>query len=111
MTEETFSPIRWTERGLELLDQTRLPREETWLHCRKPEDVAEAIYRLSVRGAPAIGVSTAYGLVVGLQSMEEGDDLRRRFAEVSELLGATRPTAVNLRWALERGRRVFDDNV
>ena len=83
-----FSPIRWTERGLELLDQTRLPREETWLRCRRPEDVAEAIYRLSVRGAPAIGVSTAYGLVVGLESMEEGDDLRRRFTEVSELLGA-----------------------
>ncbi len=111
MTEETFSPIRWTDKGLELLDQTRLPREETWLHCRQPEDVAEAIYRLSVRGAPAIGVATAYGLVVGLQSMAEGSDLHRRFTEVSELLGATRPTAVNLRWALEGGRKIFDDNV
>jgi methylthioribose-1-phosphate isomerase len=110
-TEETFSPIRWTdELGLELLDQTQLPREETWLHCKKPEDVAEAIYRLSVRGAPAIGVSTAYGLVVGLQSMEDGGDFRRRFEEVSELLGGTRPTAVNLRWALERGRKVFDES-
>ena len=112
MIEETFSPIRWTDdKGLELLDQTLLPREETWLHCQQPEDVAAAIYRLSVRGAPAIGVSTAYGLVVGLQSRGEGDDLERRFSEVSELLGATRPTAVNLRWALERGRKVFDEHV
>jgi len=108
---ETFSPIRWTdELGLELLDQTKLPREETWLRCREPEEVAAAIYRLSVRGAPAIGVSTAYGLVVGLQSMEEGGDLRQRFDQVSELLGGTRPTAVNLRWALERGRKVFEQH-
>jgi methylthioribose-1-phosphate isomerase len=108
-TDETFSPIRWTDGlGLELLDQTKLPREETWLHCRRPEDVAEAIYRLSVRGAPAIGVSTAYGLVVGLKSMDEGGDLRQRFDQVSELLGGTRPTAVNLRWALKRGRKVFE---
>ncbi|MDH3746430.1 MAG: S-methyl-5-thioribose-1-phosphate isomerase, partial [Acidobacteriota bacterium] len=51
-----FSPIRWRGGQLELLDQTRLPREETWLECRTPEDVVGAIYRLSVRGAPAIGV-------------------------------------------------------
>ena len=111
MTEETFSPIRWTDKGLELLDQTRLPREEVWLHCRTPEDVSAAIYRLSVRGAPAIGVSAAYGLVVGLLSKAPDEDLRSRFAEVAELLGGTRPTAVNLRWAIKRGQKVFDDNI
>ena len=111
MSQETFSPIRWTDRGLELLDQTLLPREETWIHCRTPEDVSQAIYRLSVRGAPAIGVSAAYGLVVGLQSMSDGDDVRRRFDEVSELLGSTRPTAVNLRWAVELGREIFERHV
>lgn len=102
-----FSPIRWADDHLQLLDQTLLPREETWLECRRPEDVAEAIYRLSVRGAPAIGVSAAYGLVVGLISADADADLHQRYEEVSELLGSTRPTAVNLRWALDRGRSVF----
>lgn len=109
-SDEVFSPIRWDD-GLKLLDQTLLPREETWIDCTTPEIVADAIYRLAVRGAPAIGVSTAYGLVVGLQSGPEDADVRARFDEVSELLGATRPTAVNLRWALERGRKVFEEHV
>ena len=108
-SEETFSPIRWATDHLLLLDQTKLPREEVWLECRQPEDVAAAIYRLSVRGAPAIGVSAAYGLVVGLQSGAPEVDLQERFDEVAELLGATRPTAVNLQWALDRGREVFAD--
>jgi len=104
----TFSPIRWQDGGLKLLDQTRLPSEEAWLECDQPEEVAAAIYRLSVRGAPAIGVSAAYGLVVGLNTRKHGQSLAERFVEVSDLLGSTRPTAVNLRWALERGREVFD---
>ncbi|MFQ5526264.1 MAG: S-methyl-5-thioribose-1-phosphate isomerase [Thermoanaerobaculia bacterium] len=109
MQEEpsTFSPIRWQDGGLKLLDQTLLPREETWLDCDQVEDVAAAIYRLSVRGAPAIGVSAAYGLVVGLNTRKDDEDLEERFAEVAEFLGKTRPTAVNLRWAIERGREVF----
>jgi len=107
-TEKTFSPIRWVGDHLQLLDQTKLPREVVWLECRRPEDVAAAIYRLSVRGAPAIGVSAAYGLVVGLISGAPDVDSRERFREVSELLGKTRPTAVNLRWALDKGQSVFD---
>ena len=108
MTKQTFSPIRWAGDHLQLLDQTKLPREETWLECRQPEDVADAIYRLSVRGAPAIGVSAAYGLVVGLLSGPKEKDHHQRYAEVAELLAKTRPTAVNLKWALDRGRKVFD---
>lgn len=96
-----FSPIRWRD-GLELLDQTLLPREETWIRCETPEDVAGAIYRLSVRGAPAIGVAAAYGMVVGLRTRAQDQGLDDRFAEVGEYLGKTRPTAVNLRWAIER---------
>ena len=116
-TFDAIAPIAWDDRGprspgvLRLLDQTRLPDHETWLDCSEPRDVADAIYRLSVRGAPAIGVAAAYGLVVGLQGADPDagpEDLRRRFDETLELLGATRPTAVNLRWALERGRGVFD---
>ena len=105
--EEEFSPIRW-DSGLQLLDQTRLPREEVWLDCATPEDVSAAIYRLSVRGAPAIGVSAAYGLVVGLDTCPPGQSLEDRFDEVAEFLGKTRPTAVNLRWAIGRGREVFE---
>lgn len=93
-----FSPIRWSDGELLLLDQTLLPEQEEWLHCRRPEDVAGAIRRLSVRGAPAIGVAAAYGLVLGA----------RDFDSAYELLLATRPTAVNLRWALDRGRALRD---
>jgi methylthioribose-1-phosphate isomerase len=104
---EVFSPIRWAEDHLELLEQTLLPREEVWLACRDPETVADAIYRLAVRGAPAIGVAAAYGLVVGLKTA--GDrPLDERFGEVAELLGSTRPTAVNLQWAIDGGRELFD---
>ena len=88
------SPLRFTGGALELLDQTRLPDEEVWLRCERPEQVADAIRRLAVRGAPAIGVAAAYGLLLG----------SARFDEVAELLASTRPTAVNLRWAIERGR-------
>ncbi|MEO1084355.1 MAG: S-methyl-5-thioribose-1-phosphate isomerase, partial [Acidobacteriota bacterium] len=91
---------------MKLLDQTRLPAEETWLECREPQSVADAIYRLSVRGAPAIGVSAAYGLVLGIQGARD-EELDARFEATAELLGGTRPTAVNLRWAIERGREVF----
>ncbi|MEA2563751.1 MAG: methylthioribose-phosphate isomerase [Acidobacteriota bacterium] len=97
---EPFTPIRWHQDTLQLLDQTRLPIEETWLDCETPEQVADAIRCLAVRGAPAIGVAAAYGLVLG----------SARFDEVSKLLGSTRPTAVNLRWALDRGRQVYERN-
>jgi methylthioribose-1-phosphate isomerase len=107
----TFSPIHWEDDHLKLLEQTLLPAEEVWLDCTEPEQVADAIRRLAVRGAPAIGVAAAYGLVLGMRSIapDAGPGLlEARFDEVSELLGRTRPTAVNLRWALGRGREVFD---
>jgi methylthioribose-1-phosphate isomerase len=107
---EPFSPMRWEGPGLKLLDQTLLPVEEVWIDCETPEQVADAIRRLAVRGAPAIGVAAAYGLVLGLRTVSDPDRLVARFEEVSELLGSTRPTAVNLRWALERGRGVFAAN-
>jgi methylthioribose-1-phosphate isomerase len=107
---ETFSPMRWEGPGLRLLEQTRLPVEEVWIDCETPEQVADAIRRLAVRGAPAIGVAAAYGLVLGLRTEKDPERLAGRFQEVSDLLGSTRPTAVNLRWALERGRKVFEEN-
>ncbi|HMB53425.1 MAG TPA: hypothetical protein VKU40_08915, partial [Thermoanaerobaculia bacterium] len=112
-----FSPMRWEGGALHLLEQTLLPGEERWIECRHPEQVADAIRRLAVRGAPAIGVAAAYGLVLGLgepggdgsgASDDDPEALRRRFDAVSELLAGTRPTAVNLSWALARGREVFE---
>jgi len=107
----TFSPIRWSDDHLELLDQTRLPSEEIWLECRTPEDVAGAIRRLSVRGAPAIGVAAAYGLVLGVREEEGRNGLEAHMHGVIELLGATRPTAVNLRWALDQGKVIIADHI
>jgi methylthioribose-1-phosphate isomerase len=95
-------PIAWRDDALDLLDQTRLPAEEHWLRCTSAEDVAEAIRRLAVRGAPAIGIAAAYGVVLGLRS-------GRSFDAVRDLLAATRPTAVNLRWALDRMREAASD--
>jgi methylthioribose-1-phosphate isomerase len=108
---DSFSPMRWEGPGLRLLEQTRLPVEEVWIDCETPEQVADAIRRLAVRGAPAIGVAAAYGLVLGVRTVRDPGQLRGRFDEVSALLGGTRPTAVNLRWALERGREVFERSV
>jgi methylthioribose-1-phosphate isomerase len=84
---------------LRLLDQTRLPAETVYLECRTAEDVWQAIRRLAVRGAPAIGVAAAYGVCLGVQSGQSID-------EVCDYLATSRPTAVNLFWALERMRRV-----
>lgn len=109
---DTFSPLRWEGDRVMILDQTLLPHTEEWLDCQEPEQVAAAIRRLSIRGAPAIGVAAAYGLVVGLGSPDalpqDPDILRKRFQQTFELLAATRPTAVNLQWALDRGRDLFE---
>src|SRR3954463_2485310 len=102
---ETAPTIRWsggTDGHLILLDQTRLPAETVFLACRRAEDVWQAIKRLSVRGAPAIGVAAAYGVCVGVN---EG----REFNEVCDYLATSRPTAVNLFSALERMRRAADE--
>jgi methylthioribose-1-phosphate isomerase len=103
-----LSPVRFADRALHLLDQTRLPAEEHWLTCTTAEEVAGAIRRLAVRGAPAIGVAAAYGLALGMRAAAPGEPPLERFELDAELLGATRPTAVNLRWAIDRARRVAE---
>jgi methylthioribose-1-phosphate isomerase len=97
--------MRWTEEGcLELLDQTRLPLEIKYLKCTDYPDVAGAIKCLAVRGAPAIGAAAAYGLALAAQRIKAGakEEFVANVEEVARQLAATRPTAVNLSWALER---------
>ncbi len=90
-----FHPIRFQQNRVQLLDQTKLPLEETYLECADLEAVAQAIEKMVVRGAPAIGITAAYGIVV---AAEAGLSL----AEADARLRKTRPTAVNLFWALDR---------
>jgi methylthioribose-1-phosphate isomerase len=108
-------PVRWSDDGqsIRLLDQTLLPTEERYLLLETVEGVAEAISSLRVRGAPAIGITAAMGLAMGARSRWEGGaaksgkHLEEGLVEDSELLRRTRPTAVNLPWALDRLARVF----
>jgi methylthioribose-1-phosphate isomerase len=95
-----IAPLRFEDGVLLVLDQTRLPADEVWLRCATPADVADAIARLAVRGAPAIGVAAAYGLVLADAAA---------FDQAAELLASARPTAVNLRWAVNQVRAAGPD--
>jgi methylthioribose-1-phosphate isomerase len=94
-------PIEWNRGQLRLLDQRVLPQQVRWLDCHGPQDVAAAIHDMAVRGAPAIGIAAAYGLVLAVRADADG------FERAAAVLAASRPTAVNLRWALERMRGVW----
>jgi methylthioribose-1-phosphate isomerase len=96
----TIEAVRWDGRRLSVLDQTLLPFEERWLALSGAQDTADAIRRLAVRGAPNIGIAAAYGLAMELGARPSLGALE----EASELLSAARPTAVNLRWAVDRVR-------
>jgi methylthioribose-1-phosphate isomerase len=103
-----ITPVRWRGDRLVLLDQTRLPREEVELECGAWEDVAAAIRTLVVRGAPAIGVAAAFGVALAARASRADtfDALLADLEAAIKGLAATRPTAVNLFWALDRMRRV-----
>jgi len=101
--------VEWTSEGVRMLDQRILPNEEKYLILRSYEEVADAIKKMVVRGAPAIGVSAAMGLALGA-SQSVGTsvaDLEFDFKFMCEVMAATRPTAVNLFWAIERMRSVI----
>ncbi|MFP4105202.1 MAG: S-methyl-5-thioribose-1-phosphate isomerase [Phycisphaerae bacterium] len=87
---------------LRLLDQTKLPTEKTFLDCRTPVDVWDAIKRLVVRGAPAIGVAAGYGMVIAAQRIEPDGDTQAALTQAGDYLNSSRPTAVNLSWAIGR---------
>lgn len=105
-----FTTIEWKNDTLRILDQTRLPQKEIYLIITHPAKLCSAIKRLSIRGAPAIGVAAAYGVALSA-SRAKNHDIDRAREEITRdiaMLGKTRPTAVNLFWALERMQRKID---
>jgi len=102
-------PVKWTDEGVAMLDQRLLPTEEKWLTYRDYNGVADGIRDMVVRGAPAIGVSAAYGVALGAKNFvgTNVDDLADELEFVCDVIGKTRPTAVNLFWALDRMNRTF----
>ena len=103
--------LEWTTAGVRFIDQTKLPTEETYVTCKDYKEVADAIRTMIVRGAPAIGVAAAMGVAIGAQrSMATTlPELEREFDVVCRAIAETRPTAVNLFWAIRRMRDKFDE--
>lgn len=97
-------PVRWQDNRVLLIDQNRLPNEYTYVEINRVEDMAEAIVTMIVRGAPAIGVAAAYGMYLGARDLTttDRDEFLTKLAEIGRMLRSTRPTAVNLFWAIER---------
>jgi methylthioribose-1-phosphate isomerase len=99
--------VQWTDSGVIMIDQTRLPREEVNVTCRTYEEVANAIRTMVIRGAPAIGVAAAMGVALGVLHAP-AETLDEDFERICTTLAGTRPTAVNLFWAIDRLKRTFD---
>jgi methylthioribose-1-phosphate isomerase len=102
--------LEWTDHGVRFLDQTKLPTEETYVTCKTHEQVADVIRNMVVRGAPAIGVAAGMGIALGVSNSkaESTGDLKRDFDQVCDVIGKTRPTAVNLFWAIRRMQEKFE---
>ena len=107
---DRIRPIRWTGDALELLDQRRLPFAVEYLACSDSDAVADAIHALAVRGAPAIGIAAAWGVVLAAYAVQatDGRNAAQALAPAMQRLNAARPTAVNLAWALARMRRALE---
>jgi methylthioribose-1-phosphate isomerase len=101
--------LEWTDEGVRFIDQTKLPTEETYVTCRTYEEVADAIKTMIVRGAPAIGVAGAMGVALGTRDAQAASvaELKPKFEHICGVLAATRPTAVNLFWGIQRMKDTF----
>jgi methylthioribose-1-phosphate isomerase len=101
--------LEWTDQGIRFLDQTKLPTVETYVTCTTYQQVAEVIRNMVVRGAPAIGVAAAMGIALGANNSraETVADLKKDFDQICRVMGETRPTAVNLFWAIRRMQEKF----
>jgi methylthioribose-1-phosphate isomerase len=102
--------LEWTDHGVRFIDQTKLPTEETYVTCKTHQEVANVIRDMVVRGAPAIGVAAAMGIALGVKNSkaESTGDLKRDFDQICDVIGKTRPTAVNLFWAIRRMKDKFE---
>jgi methylthioribose-1-phosphate isomerase len=102
--------LEWTDKGVRFLDQTKLPTEETYVTATTYQQVADVIRNMVVRGAPAIGVAAAMGIALGVQNSkaETVGDLKKEFDQICKAIGETRPTAVNLFWAIRRMQDKFE---
>ena len=102
--------IEWTDSGVVMLDQRLLPTQEIYNCYTEYQGVAEAIRSMVIRGAPAIGVAAAMGIALGVKisPAKSVEELDTHFAEICQLIAGTRPTAVNLFWAVERMRKAYD---
>src|SRR5690242_15719557 len=99
--------IAWTSDGVVMIDQTRLPLKEEYVTCRSYQEVATAIRDMIIRGAPAIGVAAAMGVAIGVQQAS-AENLDAQVKTICDTLSATRPTAVNLFWAIDRMKRLYE---
>ena len=102
--------LEWTTTGVVFIDQTKLPTEEVYVTCTTHQQVADVIRNMVVRGAPAIGVAAAMGIALGVKNSkaENAADLKRDFDQICEAIRQTRPTAVNLFWAIRRMQGKFE---
>lgn len=102
--------LEWTDAGVRFVDQTKLPTEETYVVCETYQQVADVIRNMVVRGAPAIGVAAAMGIAIGVKNSGANSvaDLKKDFDQICTVIGATRPTAVNLFWAIRRMTEKFE---
>jgi methylthioribose-1-phosphate isomerase len=104
-----IATVEWRDGAVVMVDQRRLPGEESYLRCESHREVAAAIKEMAIRGAPAIGVAAALGIALGVKrSSAEGPELRAELETICRELAATRPTAVNLFWAIDRMRACFE---
>ena len=101
--------LAWTPEGVRFIDQTKLPLEESYVLATSYEQVADVIVTMVVRGAPAIGVSAAYGIALGAMhtKADTAQEFAPEFEKICARLAGTRPTAVNLFWAIDRMKRLF----
>jgi methylthioribose-1-phosphate isomerase len=102
--------LEWTPNGVVFIDQTKLPTEEVYVTCTTHQQVADVIRNMVVRGAPAIGVAAAMGIALGVKNSkaENAADLKKDFDQICEAIRQTRPTAVNLFWAIRRMKEKFE---
>src|ERR1035441_3905941 len=102
--------LEWTPRGVVFIDQTKLPTEEVYVTCTTHHQVSYGTPNIVVRGAPAIGVAAAMGIALGVKNSkaENGADLKKDFDQICEVIRQTRPTAVNLFWAIRRMQEKFE---